>query len=183
MRTHQRVVGTGVLVLGIFGACSSRGGSEQELADPREPNGIIVTTPLVGLPLNDKARLAIIQARPDRRTIPIEVRFKDAKGNVLARRRGVVGRDQPVIEELPRTGLGAQGSVLLQTEILLGPVEPGNGRSCPLHLTLEIVPEDDGHGSGHTCPGVDPCLGGLQGPGIGSTVYPFCVSRPAFLSP
>jgi hypothetical protein len=182
MTTLPRTTTIALLLLMAVGA-DSRAETRQD--HPREPgkaNGIAVSTPAVSLPLNAKARLIILQAWPDKRSIPVQVHFKDAFGNLLERRRGVIGPNQPFIEELPRAALGARGDVLLQTRVLLGPVEhKGKRRSCPLHLTLEVVPEEGGSGSSNVCPGVDPCDDELQGPGARGTVFPFCVSRPTTL--
>lgn len=184
MTTLPRTTHLMLLLLTSVGAVSSLAETRQDhRPEPSKANGITVSTPAVSLPLNEKARLVILQAWPDKRRIPVQVHFKDAFGNVLERRRGVIGPNQPFIEELPRAALGAQGDVLLQTEVLLGPVGPRQKpRSCPLHLTLEVVPEQEGgSGSGNSCAGLDPCNDELQGPGARGTVFPFCVSRPTSL--
>lgn len=168
------------LLLGV--AMGGVAATEAERRSAKKPNGIIVTTAAVALPKKEKARLTIVQAVPRKDRVPVEVLFKDVRGNVLARRRGEIGPDQPLIEELPRAGLRASGALLLQTEVRLGPVSRRDASSCPMHLTFEVLPVDDSHGSTHTCSGLDPCDDYLEGPPSRSHVFPMCVSRPGDLT-
>lgn len=184
--SSRNPVGLFLLLLCSFFAMTAQAESadEQSVDDPvllHQPNGLIVTTGLVGLPEKHMARLALIQARPDSRLIPVVLRFKDAEGNVLARRRGELGPRQSVIEVLNHADLRIPETVLVQTEIILGPVHPIGRRECPLHLTLQVVPEDDGNGPGYSCSGIDPCLGTLQGPSGSGGVFPICDTRPTFV--
>jgi hypothetical protein len=197
MEMLHRIIGTGALLLGAIIATGCVATPPRQ-GDPEYPaTGTIVTTGLVGLPFEHKARLALSQARPNTPEVAVEVRFKDAQGRILARERGVIGARQPVISQLFRKSVDLGGEVLVQTEILFEPVQqhpqarylaapvPVNGSTCPVHVVMQIVPEGDGNGPGFAC-GVDPCYDGgggggdpeTQGPGHGGGVFPaFCDAR------
>lgn len=179
--THQLIAL--LLLLACAFAKGSANDSQTLSAKPPASNGRIVTTGLIGLPKGHQARLVLSMARDTRVRVPVELRYLDASGKELAHHRGAIAPGEPFVEALFRKSLDVTGTLLVSTEVRLGPVPRGTNRSCPLHLTLQVVPADDGNGPGYTCSGIDPCLGPLEGPGGHTTVFPFCDSRATLIAP
>lgn len=192
----QHTIAAGALLVAVLSAgcvaAQPRDGAPKGNAEAR-----VTTTGLVGLPRGHKARLALVQSRSRAPDVQVEIRFKDPYGEVLARERSVIGPRNPVISQLFRRSVDTSDELLIQTEILFAPaarqqtrgasfaapLPPRDTTTCPVLLTIEVVPEDDsGTGTSFAC-GVDPCSDGggedqgTQGPSHGSGVFPaFCDS-------
>lgn len=193
MITCQRVTAAILLLAGCLAGCAVD--DKWRSSEPgASSDGLIVSTAPLGMPREGKARLVLTQAFDDQQTLPVSIRFKDARGRELARREGVIGAGKPVIEELDRADIDVTGTVLLQTEIVFPSLCE---TSCPIHLSLEIIPRGDtgygfrkaaipdpvsgegDSGSAYTCAGIDP-YGGTDvahGPGAGTGVFPLCAVR------
>ena len=151
-------------------------------AATRVANGVRVTTGLMALPVNHTARVAIIQATANPTRLPVLVRFKDANGNVLGSSNGVLAMNQPVIAAVQRGTVVSTAPVLVQAEVVLGPVPGGLGlTTCPAHFSIQTTTGDE-DGTLQGCV-IDTCLNVSPGTSPRQSVSAICHIQKVLLNP
>ena len=149
-------------------------------AAPPPANAVRVSNALMVLPVNHVARVALSQAAPSGIRLPMQVRFKDANGTVLGTATGVLATNQPVIAAVQRGTVVTPSPMLVQAEVLVGPIPTGLGlTTCPVHFSMQVTAAD-GNGPGEFCT-IDPCLNVSPGAPKGSRTFPLCPGTPVNL--
>ena len=153
-----------------------------DAAAPAVANGVRVTTALMALPVNHVVRVAIIQATPNPTHLPVLVRFKDAHGNVLGTSNGVLAKNQPVIAAVQRGSVVSTGPLLVQAEVVLGPVPSGLGlTNCAAHFSIQTTTGGE-DGTLQSCI-IDTCLNVSPGTSPRQSVSANCSVQNVVLGP
>lgn len=115
----------------------------------------LLTTGLISLPINHEVRVAVVQGRPDERTLPVEVRLVDARGRVLLHEKTRVGPGNAAVTSLRREHVRTFEPLLVQAQLVIGPepVDPADPTplACPLNITIQTTSGDEDDGPVLTC--------------------------------
>lgn len=141
-----------VVLFACTAAAGDRGTGSGE-KERRKPEWL--STGLISLPINHEIRVAVVQSRPDRRTIPVAIQLLDQHGETLLLERTRVADGRAAIVRLKREQVAKFEPLLVQARLVFGP-GPDDPSSpiplaCPLDITIQTTSGDEDDGPVLSC--------------------------------